>query len=72
MRLFGLDVTVPAMNWICQYHYEKQVKSLALRKEIPFFGPEVDEALQEYIDLLGYMIRGNYCWQIEGGRYFGI
>ena len=72
MRLFGLDITVPAMNWICQYHYEQQVKFLTPCKEIPSFGSEVDEALQEYIDLLEYMIRGKYCWQFEGGRYFGI
>ena len=73
MGLFGLYITSPAMNWMCRYHYEKQVEFLALRKEIPSpFGHEVDDTLQEYIDLLGYMIRGNYCWQFEGGRHFGI
>ena len=70
MRLFNLDVT-EAMNWVCRYHYEKQAEFLALRKELPSFGPEADKPLHEYINLLGHMIRGNYCWQFEGGRYFG-
>ena len=70
MRLFDLDVAA-AMNWACQYHYEKQAEFLALRKQLPSFGPEVDKALQEYVDLLGNWTRANYCWDFECKRYFG-
>ena len=70
MRLFNLDMA-GAMNWACQHHYEKQAKFLALREQVPSFGPEVDEALKEYVDLLGNMTRANYCWHFECKRYFG-
>ena len=70
MRLFNLNVA-GAMNWVCQYHYEKQAEFLALRKQIPSFGPEVDRALEEYVNLLGNVIRGAYCYHYECKRYFG-
>ena len=70
MRLFNLDVA-GAMNWVCRYHYEKQAEFLALREKVPSFGPEVDKVLEEYIDLLGNFVRGDYCYHYECKRYFG-
>jgi len=70
MRLFNLDLR-GAMQWVCQYHFEKQAEFFALREEIPSFGPEVDKALKEYVDLLGNDVRANYCWGFEIPRYFG-
>ena len=70
MRLFSLDVT-GAMNRVCQYHYEKQTRFHALREQIPSFGPEVDKAVKEYVDLLGNAVRGSYCHHYECKRYFG-
>ena len=70
MRLFNLNVA-GAMNWVRQYHYEKQAEFLALRKQVPSFGPEVDKALKEYVDFLGNMIQANNCWNFETKRYFG-
>ena len=70
MHLFNLDVG-GSMNWVCQYHYEKQAEFLALRKQVPSFGLEVNKALEEYFDLLGNVVRGSYCYHYEYKRYFG-
>ena len=70
MRLFNLDVAA-AMNWVCQRHYTKQAEFLALRKQAPSFGPEVDKALEKYVDLLGNVVRAAYCYHFECKRYFG-
>ena len=70
MRLFNLDLA-EAMNWACQYHYEKQAEFLVLSKQVPSFGPGVDEALREYIDRLGNFVRAASCWHFECKRYFG-
>jgi len=70
MCLFNLNVA-EAMDWVCKYHYEKQAEFLALRKQVPSFGVEVNEALEEYVDLLGNVVRANHCWNFECKRYFG-
>ena len=46
------------MNWVCRYHYEKQAEFLALRKQVSSFGPEVDKALEEYVD---------FFWETSSG-----
>ena len=70
MRLFNLDVA-GAMNRVCQYHYEKQTRFLALRDQVTSFVPEVDKAVRQYVDLLGNIVRGSYCYHYECKRYFG-
>ena len=70
MRLYNLDVA-GAMDWVCALHYKKQDEFLALHKNLPSFGSEVDAALEEYVDLLGNWTRGNAAWHFECQRYFG-
>ena len=70
MRVFNLDLG-GAMNWVCEYHYQKQDEFLALCKKVPSFGSEVDNALEEYVELMGNWTRANYAWNFESRRYFG-
>ena len=71
MNQFGLDL-FHAAEWVAQYHKEIEARFLDARTRLPSFGPEVDAALQEYVDeCLAVWLRGNDCWRFESERYFG-
>ena len=60
-----------AMAWVVDFHKKIETRFHDTLTRMPSFGPQVDAQLQEYIDLLSNWPRGNYCWNFEGGRYFG-
>ncbi|KAI1791069.1 isoprenoid synthase domain-containing protein [Ganoderma leucocontextum] len=71
MNQFGLDL-YHATEWVTQYHKEVQTRFLDALTCLPSFGPEVDLALQEYVNRsLAAWPRGNDCWRFESERYFG-
>ncbi|MBM0278947.1 terpene synthase family protein [Micromonospora tarensis] len=42
---------------------------VALRAEVPSFGPAWDEAVNEHLDGVGYAVRGTIDWTLESARY---
>lgn len=44
---------------------------LQLMRCEPFWSPEVDEEVEEYISGIANWVRANDCWSFESGRYFG-
>ena len=59
------------MDLVCKYHYEKKNHFLALRKQVPSFGPDVDKALAEYLDLAGKCLVAICTWYYGSKCYFG-
>ncbi|CAF0780725.1 unnamed protein product [Adineta steineri] len=42
-----------------------------LRHELPSWGADIDSQVEQFVDGLGDMVRGNLCWCFETERYFG-
>lgn len=60
-----------AMKWTANCHEEVEARFMKGMKELPYFGPEVDPQLQQFIQALALWPRANDCWSFESGRYFG-
>jgi len=71
MHEFKLD-HAGAMDWL-EVHIKKDVEHfLADYACLPSWDEDIDRRLKQYIDGLGYWVRGNDCWSFEGERYFGV
>lgn len=44
---------------------------IAERKKLPSWGPDLDQAINRYVDAIGHWVVGNLCWSFETSRYFG-
>ncbi|MGW0214775.1 terpene synthase family protein [Micromonospora chokoriensis] len=42
---------------------------VALRAAVPSFGPAVDRAVTEHLDVVAYAVRGTIDWTLESARY---
>ena len=71
MHQYVLDL-FHATEWVARYHKAVEARFLDALARLPSFDPEVDAALQEYIDhCVAALPRGNHCWMFESERYFG-
>jgi Delta6-protoilludene synthase len=60
-----------ALDWLAKYNDDVLSKFQAQRHMLPSWGPDMDHVVKEYVERLGYWIRGHDCWSFESGRYFG-
>ena len=70
MHQFNLDL-YHAADWVAKYHKTVEARFLDALTRLPSFNPEVDAALQEYVNDVAGWPRGNDSWRFESGRYFG-
>jgi len=67
---YHLDVPA-AMKWLEEFGRQRVATFLNGIKELPSWGPEVDGKVRQYIDDIGYLIRGTDAWCYESERYWG-
>ncbi|MFG1867594.1 terpene synthase family protein [Micromonospora arborensis] len=48
---------------------ESMGRFVALRAEVPSFGPALDEAVADHLDGVAYAVRGTIDWTVESARY---
>ncbi|PCH42343.1 terpenoid synthase [Wolfiporia cocos MD-104 SS10] len=70
MHQFNIGLA-SAIRWAVEYHSETQARMLRRIKELPSFGPAVDEELGQYIRGMLIWPRSSACWSFESRRYFG-
>jgi len=60
-----------ALLFLAKHNDEILSKFLAQRRMIPSWDPDTDRIVNEFVERLGYWIRGHDQWSFESGRYFG-
>jgi len=70
MHDFKLD-HAGAMDWLEARAKEDVKQFLAEYACLPSWNEDIDRRLKQYIDGMGYWVRGSDCWSFEGLRYFG-
>jgi len=65
-----LDVPA-AMKWLEGFGRQRVTTFLNGIKELPSWGPEIDDKVRQYIDDIGYLVRGTDDWCYESERYWG-
>jgi len=65
-----LDVPA-AMKWLEEFGRQRVTTFLNGIKELPSWGPEIDGKVRQYIDGIGYLVRGTDAWSHESERYWG-
>jgi hypothetical protein len=65
------------LKWLVD-HYDKKIDNfLAVREKVlkkdgfPVYGPRIDREVADYIEGLGFWVRGNNEWNFSCRRYFG-
>ena len=72
----GMDLE-SAFQWLLDHHDKNvddflRVREKVLKKDgFPSFGPRIDREVADYIDGLGFWVRGHYEWTFRSKRYFG-
>ena len=65
-----LDVPA-AMKWLEEFGRQRVTTFLNGIKELPSWGPKIDGKVRQYIDDIGYLVRGTDDWCYESERYWG-
>jgi len=65
-----LDVPA-AMKWLEEFGRHRVATFLNGIEELPSWGPEIDGKVRQYIDSIGYLVRGTDTWCYESERYWG-
>ena len=65
-----LDVPA-AMKWLEEFGRQRIATFLNGMKELPSWGLEIDGKVRQYIDDIGYLIRGTDAWSYESEKYWG-
>ena len=60
-----------AIDWSAAEIKKRAHEFIELEKQRFWKNPALDQAVQEYIQGLGALVRGHTCWGLEGYRYFG-
>jgi hypothetical protein len=66
-----------AFQWLLDHHDKNVDNLLGIRAKVlkkdgfPSFGPRIDREVADYMDGLGFCVRGHYEWTFRSGRYFG-
>lgn len=66
----GLSVPA-AMSWLEDFGKSRVKVFLDGVEKLPSWGPEIDGRVREYIDSVGYLVRGADAWSYESERYWG-
>ena len=66
----GVDLD-GALNWLEKYNDEVLTKFQTQRRMLPSWDPDMNRVVNEYVERLGYWIRGHDQWSFESRRYFG-
>ena len=61
-----------AMKCAAEYYSESRRKFLEGLNKVPSWGKEIDIQVQQYLNGIAYWPQGNYCWNFESSRYFGV
>jgi len=65
------------LQWLLDYYDQDIEKFLACREKVlkkdgfPSFCPRIDREVADYIDGLGFCVRGHNEWVFNSQRYFG-
>ena len=59
------------MKWLEEFGRQRVAAFLNGIKELPSWGPEIDGKVHQYIDDIGYLVRGTDAWCYESERYWG-
>ncbi|KDR79485.1 hypothetical protein GALMADRAFT_63556 [Galerina marginata CBS 339.88] len=70
MQEYRLDLQ-GALYWLSGYASKTISKFLSDQKNLPSWGPAVDEALKIHFDRVGRCVRGYDAWSYETRRYYG-
>ena len=60
-----------AIDWLAEEIKKRAHEFIELEKQRFWKDPGLDQAVHEYIQGLGALVRGHTCWGLEGYRYFG-
>ncbi|KAK7463069.1 hypothetical protein VKT23_007655 [Stygiomarasmius scandens] len=70
MKTYDFD-----LQTACDYagfYFKKLMAQLDMAKvRLPSWGPVVDAQVAQYVEAIGYWVRGNLDWSFESNRYFG-
>jgi Delta6-protoilludene synthase len=70
MKERGVDLD-GALTWVAT-SYERVLSEFEERRRtLPSWGSDIDIAVKDLIERLGFWIRGHDCWSFESERYFG-
>ncbi|KAL0947618.1 hypothetical protein HGRIS_013708 [Hohenbuehelia grisea] len=70
MRELQVDIA-GAMDWLSAHHKTLVDRFLVQMASLPSLGADLDQRVQQYVNGLGDIVRGNDCWSFESERYFG-
>jgi len=59
------------MKWLEEFGRQRIATFLNGINELPSWGPEIDGKVRQYIDGIGYLVRGTDAWCYESERYWG-
>lgn len=60
-----------ALYWLAGYATRTVARFMSDRAKLPFYGPELDAAINTFIDRMGRCVRGCDAWSYETERYYG-
>ncbi|KZS92146.1 terpenoid synthase [Sistotremastrum niveocremeum HHB9708] len=70
MNQYNLSIQ-DAMDWVGGLFEDIVQKFLKGLEEVPSWGPDIDNRVEQYIEGLGNWVRGHEVWSFESPRYFG-
>ena len=59
------------MKWLEEFGRHRVATFLNGIEELPSWGPKIDGKVRQYIDNIGYLVRGTDTWCYESERYWG-
>jgi len=66
------QVDIPAaMKWLDVFGRDMVATFLNGVNELPSWGPEIDDKVQQYVNDIGYLVRGTDAWCYRSERYWG-
>jgi len=66
------QVDIPAaMKWLEVFGRDTVDNFLTGINALPSWGPEIDDKVQQYINDIGYIVRGTDAWCYRSERYWG-
>jgi len=60
-----------AMKWIDVFGRDMVATFLDGVNALPSWGPEIDDKIQQYVNDIGYLVRGTDAWCYRSERYWG-
>jgi len=60
-----------AMKWLDVFGRDMVATFLDEVNALPSWGPEIDDKIQQYVNDIGYLVRGTDAWCYRSERYWG-